>query len=89
MNKHILIACAFLVFSVGSASAEESMEDIINIFESVTIEMMKVYTNPQIADIQARYCKNLYEALQKQGFNKEQSIKIVTTQCSLRNIYVE
>ncbi|MFV1985630.1 MAG: hypothetical protein ACC657_18935 [Thiohalomonadales bacterium] len=89
MNKHILIACAFLVFSVGSASAEEPMEAMGNIIESMTIEMMKVYTNPKTADIHARYCKNLYEALQKQGFNKEQSIKIVTSQCSLRNIYVQ
>ena len=89
MNKHILIACAFLVFPVGSASAEEFMEGMGNIMESMTIEMMKVYTNPETADIQARYCKNLYEALQKQGFNKEQSIKIVISQCSLRKIYVE
>ncbi len=89
MNKHILIACTFLVFSVGSASAAEPMEDMTNIIESMTIEMMKVYTNPNIADIQARYCKYLYEALQEQGFNKEQSIKIVVSQCSLRNIYVQ
>ena len=89
MNKHILIACAFVVFSVGSASAAEPMEDMANILESMTTEMTKIYTNPETADIQARYCKNLYEALQKQGFNKEQSIKIVISQCSLRKIYVE
>jgi len=89
MNKHILIACAFLVFPVGSASAADPMEEMANIYEGMTIEMMKIYTNPETADIQARYCKNLYEALQRQGFNKEQSIKIVISQCSLRKIHME
>ena len=89
MNKHILIACALLVFPVGSPSAEEFTQGMGNMMESMTIGMMKVYTNPEIADIQSRYCKNLYEALQKQGFNEEQSLKIVISQCSLRKIHVE
>ena len=93
MKKCILIFCALFLFSVSSTYAEENQNSppfsSRSFIESMQIGMMETYANPKIADIQARYCRNLYEALQKYGFTKEQSIKIVISQCSLGNFPVQ
>lgn len=78
-----------LAFVATAVFAEEkqklSPDEMGQYMEVMLIKMMEVYANPTMADVQARYYKNLYDALQKRGFTKEEAIQIVISQGSLLN----
>ncbi|MET0029743.1 MAG: lipoprotein [Candidatus Thiodiazotropha sp.] len=87
MKKYIIIICALFALAGNMAFAEEkeklSPNEMGQYMEVMLMKMMEVYANPKMADVQARYYKNLYDALQKQGFTKEEAMQIVISQGSL------
>mgnify|MGYP000067764444 CR=1 FL=1 len=46
---------------------------------------MKVMSNPKLIKANAKYIKNLYDALVEEGFTKEQAIQLVAATLTSKN----
>lgn len=94
MKKILLAVGIAWVLCSGLAVAEENKimapdpNETVQFMEAMLLKMMEVYSSPKIADAQAKFYKNLYEALLKQGFTKQEAMQIVISQgplCSSSN----
>lgn len=84
--KAIIISVSFLIstsFAVAEENQKLTPEEMGNYLEVMLVKMMEVYASPKMVEKQAEYYKNLYEALLKQGFTKEQALQIVIAQGSI------
>ena len=80
MYKKVLILIIMLLAT--SAYAEEKKEKIDaeemgKLVHQMYLKMAAPFTDPVIADMEAQYIKNKYDALISKGFTKEQALTIV------------
>ncbi len=56
----------------------EAMEQMMPAMIRMMVDtMLDIYSDPTVAEKEATYAKNLYDALLKKGFSKEEAINIV------------
>lgn len=77
-----------LSFAASSALSEEtkpqlSPDQMGDYMEVMIMKMLDVYSSPKIAETQAKFYKNLYDALLRQGFSKSEAMQITISQGSL------
>jgi hypothetical protein len=92
--KRLLIGSLAFVLSIGwianatdkpaspeqvSAAMDKMTPAVIKMAETMYEFQLGKLSEPQTAEKLARYIKNLNEALIKEGFSKEEALKIVTS----------
>lgn len=92
--KRLLISSLVFVLSIGwianatdkpaspeqvSAAMDKMTPAVIKMAETMYEFQLGKLSEPQTAEKLARYVKNLNEALIKEGFSKEEALKIVTS----------
>lgn len=75
-------------FSLYSATPQQqgnpqmSPSQMKEYMETMFKSMLQAFSSPEMAQAQAKYYRNLYDALVKNGFSKEEALQIVVSQGS-------
>lgn len=79
--KHLAaLAAMLLIFIPCSHAADDGRTDsrvMRGYIDSRYMQLLDAYANPVVAEREAAYLRNLYEALIKKGFGKDEALKIV------------
>ncbi len=71
----ILLALSSLVCAADDGRTDSHL--IRGYLDSRYLQLLDAYANPVVAEKEAAYLRNLYEALIKKGFSKDEALKIV------------
>lgn len=84
MNKTIFISALFVLTFGSCAHANPNfLNDSLSeqIADQIKVRL-KVKNDPEVIEAQATYIKSFYDALVKQGFTKEEALKLVAASLS-------
>ncbi|SEA12963.1 hypothetical protein [Microbulbifer marinus] len=91
MNNLATIVSIVLCLFVGNAYAQSQMPaptsagPNMNMLVPMLKAQLEALGNPELLEAQAKYFRELYLSLKKQGFTEEQAMQIVVALASSRN----
>ena len=77
----MLVAGSFVAQPLHAQQNQQlSPEQMMGTLKVVMKGMLEIYSSPDMADAMASFYRNLYDALVKRGFTKEEALQIVIAQ---------
>ncbi len=81
LGAMMLVAGSFVAQPLHAQQNQQMpTEQMMGTMKILMKGMLEVYSSPDVTNAMASFCKNLYDALVKRGFTKEEALQIVVAQ---------